>query len=57
MLGTYFWADPREGLIAVLMLQENDNTLRARYRALLRNTVYGALLDSARDPVNKLETT
>jgi CubicO group peptidase (beta-lactamase class C family) len=46
-LGTYFWADPREQLLAVLMLQENDIAARARYRALLRNMVYGALLDRA----------
>jgi CubicO group peptidase (beta-lactamase class C family) len=42
-LGTYFWADPRERLVAVLMLQENDIALRARWRALLRHAVYGAL--------------
>ena len=44
-LGTYFWADPSEGLIAILMLQENDMAIRTGYRALLRNVVYGALLD------------
>ncbi|AGW95303.1 MULTISPECIES: serine hydrolase domain-containing protein [Cupriavidus] len=44
-LGTYFWADPREELIAVLMLQENDIATRAWYRAFLRNVVYGAVQD------------
>ncbi|HVZ45909.1 MAG TPA: serine hydrolase domain-containing protein [Ramlibacter sp.] len=42
-LGTYFWADPGERLVAVLMLQENDVAVRGRYRALLRHAVYGAL--------------
>jgi CubicO group peptidase (beta-lactamase class C family) len=44
-LGTYFWADPREQLITILMLQENDMATRAWYRAFLRNVVYGALED------------
>jgi CubicO group peptidase (beta-lactamase class C family) len=43
-LGTCFWADPARGLQCVLMLQENDATLRAHYRAWLRQGVYGALL-------------
>ena len=42
-LGTYFWADPAEQLVAVLMLQENDIAVRSRWRALLRQSVYGAL--------------
>lgn len=42
-LGTYFWADPRERIVAVLMLQENDIHVRARYRSLMRQTVYDAL--------------
>ena len=44
-LGTYFWADPREQLITILMLQENDMAIRTGYRAFLRNVVYGALED------------
>ncbi|MGY2492887.1 serine hydrolase domain-containing protein [Cupriavidus sp. CP313] len=44
-LGTYFWADPREQLIAILMLQETDLATRVWYRTLLRNVVYGALED------------
>jgi CubicO group peptidase (beta-lactamase class C family) len=44
-LGTYFWADPREQLIGILMLQENDMATRAWYRSLLRNVTYGALED------------
>jgi CubicO group peptidase (beta-lactamase class C family) len=42
-LGTYFWADPREQLIAVLMMQELTAASRARYRSLFRNMVYHAL--------------
>jgi CubicO group peptidase (beta-lactamase class C family) len=42
-LGTYFWADPREQLIAVLMMQELAAASRARYRSLFRNMVYHAL--------------
>jgi CubicO group peptidase (beta-lactamase class C family) len=42
-LGSYFWADPKEQLITVLMLQENDMATRAWYRSFLRNLVYGAL--------------
>lgn len=44
-LGTYFWADPQEQLVAILMLQENDLATRVWYRAFLRNAVYGALED------------
>ena len=44
-LGTYFWADPQEQLIAILMLQEIDMTKRTRYRSVLRNLVYQALSD------------
>jgi CubicO group peptidase (beta-lactamase class C family) len=44
-LGTYFWADPAEQLIAILMLQENDMAVRTWYRAFLRNVAYGALED------------
>jgi CubicO group peptidase (beta-lactamase class C family) len=41
--GPYFWVDPREKLIAVLMLQASDIQLRTYYRSLLRNLVYQAL--------------
>lgn len=44
-LGTYFWADPQEQLFAILMLQENELATRVRYRAWLRNIIYGALND------------
>ncbi|WP_019451492.1 serine hydrolase domain-containing protein [Cupriavidus sp. BIS7] len=44
-LGTYFWADPAEQLVAILMLQENDVAIRTGYRSFLRNVVYGALED------------
>jgi CubicO group peptidase (beta-lactamase class C family) len=43
--GTYFWIDPHEQLITVFMLQETDMKKRARYRPLMRNLVYPALLD------------
>ena len=43
VLGTYFWVDPTEQLIAILMLQETDTKKRARYRPLLRNLVYPSL--------------
>ena len=39
--GTYWWADPAEDLVAVLMLAAPS--LRIRYRSLLRNLVYAAL--------------
>jgi CubicO group peptidase (beta-lactamase class C family) len=42
ILGTYFWVDPSEQLIAILMLQETDMKKRARYRPLLRNLVYAS---------------
>lgn len=40
--GTYFWIDPAEELIVILMLQAPER--RVHYRALLRDLVYGALL-------------
>jgi CubicO group peptidase (beta-lactamase class C family) len=40
-LGTYFWIDPAEELIVILMMQAPE--LRVHYRALLRDLVYGAL--------------
>jgi CubicO group peptidase (beta-lactamase class C family) len=43
--GTYFWIDPQEQLITILMLQETDVKKRARYRPLMRNLVYPALID------------
>jgi CubicO group peptidase (beta-lactamase class C family) len=39
--GTYFWVDPAERLVAVLMLQSPAN--RVYYRSLLRQLVYQAL--------------
>jgi CubicO group peptidase (beta-lactamase class C family) len=39
--GTYFWIDPREQLIAVLMLAAPDQ--RLHYRYLMRQLVYAAL--------------
>jgi len=45
--GTYAWADPREGLVAVLMMQAPGE--RTRYRALMRHLVYQALLGRGHD--------
>jgi CubicO group peptidase (beta-lactamase class C family) len=41
--GPYFWVDPSEQLVAVMMLQVPDIQLRTHYRSLLRNLVYQAL--------------
>jgi CubicO group peptidase (beta-lactamase class C family) len=41
--GPYFWVDPRERLIAVMMLQETNMQRRTHYRSLLRSLVYQAL--------------
>jgi CubicO group peptidase (beta-lactamase class C family) len=41
--GPYFWVDPREQLVVVMMLQVADIQLRTHYRSLLRNLVYQAL--------------
>ena len=41
--GTYFWIDPREELIGVLMLCAPD--LRRHYRALMRQLTYQAISD------------
>lgn len=41
--GPYFWIDPHEKLIAVMMLQESDLERRTHYRSLMRNLVYQAL--------------
>ncbi len=40
--GTYFWVDPREELVAVLMAAA-PGAIRLRYRQLARNLVYQAL--------------
>jgi len=42
--GTYFWIDPQEQLITVLMLQETDMKKRARYRPMMRNLVYPSIV-------------
>ena len=44
--GTYFWHDPRERLYVVWMVQVADQAIRARYRALVRDLVYQALIGS-----------
>ena len=42
-LGTYFWIDPQERMIVVLMLQAPD--MRLAYRSLTRRLVYGAVTE------------
>ena len=41
--GTYFWIDPKEQLVGVLMLCSPD--LRRHYRALMRQMTYQAVVD------------
>jgi hypothetical protein len=43
--GTYFWIDPAEKLIAVLMIQEAENTNSGQFLHALRFLTYGALRD------------
>lgn len=43
LYGTYFWLDPREELVAVLMSQSRSQ--RVHYRYLMRHMVYQALVD------------
>ncbi len=40
--GTYFWIDPKEELVAILMM--NASAERLNYRALLRDYVYQAII-------------
>jgi CubicO group peptidase (beta-lactamase class C family) len=42
--GTYFWVDPKEDLTAVYMSQA-PSPIRAYYRKLVKQLVYGALTD------------
>ena len=41
--GTYFWVDPREQLTVVFMTTEP--TRRPQYRTVLRDLVYGAIVE------------
>lgn len=41
LAGTYFWVDPQERLLAILMIQAPEQ--RIHYRQLFRNLVYAAL--------------
>ncbi len=41
--GPYFWIDPQEQLIAIMMLQELNIERRTYYRSIMRNLVYQAL--------------
>ena len=41
--GTYFWVDPQEELVAVIMYHARAQ--RSRLRKLLRNLVYQAFVD------------
>lgn len=42
--GTYFWVDPKEQIVAVMMTQAPSPT-RAYYRKLIRQLVYQAIMD------------
>ncbi len=42
--GTYFWVDPKEKLVAVMMMQVSG-AIRNHYRSLMRNLVYQALVN------------
>lgn len=42
--GTYFWVDPKEELIGILMLQA-PGPARVQYRKLFRQLVYQAIID------------
>lgn len=41
--GPYFWIDPQEHLIAIMMMQEPNAQRRTYYRSVMRNLVYQAL--------------
>jgi CubicO group peptidase (beta-lactamase class C family) len=41
--GPFFWVDPQEKLVAVMMLQESNMQRRTHYRSLMRNLVYQAM--------------
>jgi CubicO group peptidase (beta-lactamase class C family) len=45
ILGTYFWIDPKEQLIAILMCQSPPMTLVFPYQYLMRYYVYQAISD------------
>ena len=42
--GTYFWIDPKERIVAVLMSQA-PGPMRAYYRRLFKQLVYAAIID------------
>jgi CubicO group peptidase (beta-lactamase class C family) len=44
--GTYFWVDPKEQLVALLMTQAPGPS-RAYYRKLYKQLVYQAITDDA----------
>jgi CubicO group peptidase (beta-lactamase class C family) len=42
--GTYFWVDPKEEIAALYMTQA-PSPIRAYYRRLFKQLVYGAIVD------------
>jgi len=44
--GTYFWADPKEDMFVVFMMQSPKQ--RAAYRSLLKDMVYAAVTRPAK---------
>ena len=45
IFGTYFWIDPKEQLIAIMMIQVAPGTLMIPYEHRMRYFVYGAISD------------
>jgi CubicO group peptidase (beta-lactamase class C family) len=46
--GTAFWVDPKEQMFVVFMMQSPSQ--RLRYRPLLRDMIYAAIVDEAPYP-------
>jgi CubicO group peptidase (beta-lactamase class C family) len=44
--GVYFWVDPQERLVVVSMTAQGKTDVRIRYRQLVRQLVYQALVTS-----------
>ena len=44
--GTYFWVDPAEKLVVVMMTAQPDGRIKGAYRQLTRALVYQALTRS-----------
>jgi CubicO group peptidase (beta-lactamase class C family) len=49
--GTAFWVDPREWMFVVFMMQSPSQ--RLRYRPLLRDMIYAAIIDSPQSNIDR----